>query len=112
MPTSGSCDDGLGIGSPDEGLRLLVVDVDEAVDRLLQVDERMEDAMLEPSSGELGEEALDGIQPSKARRPSIRSLEGTRPAGRGGEHEVGVKWKVQRGWRASQALTLVCLWAA
>ena len=22
------------------------------------------------------------------------------------EHEVGVKWKVQRGWRASQARTL------
>ena len=28
------------------------------------------------------------------------------------EPEVGVKWKVQRGWRASQARTLGCLWAA
>src|SRR3954462_6346044 len=28
------------------------------------------------------------------------------------EHEVGVKWKVKRGWRASQASTLGCLWAA
>src|SRR5262245_5421280 len=28
------------------------------------------------------------------------------------EHEVGVKWKVQRGWRASQARTLGCLWVA
>ena len=26
------------------------------------------------------------------------------------EPEVGVKWKVQRGWRASQARTLGCLW--
>src|SRR5512132_3585312 len=26
------------------------------------------------------------------------------------EAEVGVKWKVQRGWRASQARTLGCLW--
>src|SRR6516165_9509349 len=26
--------------------------------------------------------------------------------------EVGVKWKVQRGWRASQANTLGCLWVA
>ncbi len=26
------------------------------------------------------------------------------------EHEVGVKWKVQRGWRSSQASTLACLW--
>ena len=25
---------------------------------------------------------------------------------------VGVKWKVQRGWRASQARTLGCLWVA
>src|SRR5215471_13973252 len=28
------------------------------------------------------------------------------------EQEVGVKWNVQRGWRASQARTLGCLWAA
>ena len=28
------------------------------------------------------------------------------------EQEVGVKWKVQRGCRASQARTLACLWAA
>jgi hypothetical protein len=26
--------------------------------------------------------------------------------------EVGVKWKVQRGWRDSQADTLGCLWVA
>src|SRR6266576_2694920 len=26
------------------------------------------------------------------------------------ELEVGVKWKVQRGWRMSQAWTLGCLW--
>ena len=28
------------------------------------------------------------------------------------EHEVGVKWKVQRGWRSSQARTFGCLCAA
>ena len=28
------------------------------------------------------------------------------------EHEVGVKWKVKRWWRSSQARTLGCLWAA
>jgi hypothetical protein len=39
------------------------VRLDEGVDRLLEADERMEDAVLEPSSGELGEEALDGIGP-------------------------------------------------
>ncbi|MCE3241606.1 MAG: hypothetical protein K0Q83_2113, partial [Deltaproteobacteria bacterium] len=26
------------------------------------------------------------------------------------EHEVGVKWKTKRGWRASQASTFGCLW--
>ncbi len=26
--------------------------------------------------------------------------------------EVGVKWKVQRGWRPSRWMTLGCLWAA
>ena len=26
------------------------------------------------------------------------------------EAEVGMKWKVQRGWRASQTRTLGCLW--
>jgi len=28
------------------------------------------------------------------------------------EADVGVKWKVQRGWRSSQLLTLACLWVA
>jgi hypothetical protein len=28
------------------------------------------------------------------------------------EHEMGVKWKVQRGYRVSQRRILACLWAA
>ena len=28
------------------------------------------------------------------------------------EHDFGVKWKMKRGCRASQALTLGCLWVA
>ena len=28
------------------------------------------------------------------------------------EAEVGVKWKVQRGWLASQSRTFGCLWVA
>ena len=28
------------------------------------------------------------------------------------EHEVGTKWNVQRGWRASQARTFAYLWTA
>ena len=63
MPPLGSGDDRLRIGLPDERLRLLVMDVDEGVDGALQVDEGVEDAVLQPSSRELGEEAFDGVQP-------------------------------------------------
>jgi hypothetical protein len=28
------------------------------------------------------------------------------------EQDLGVKWKVKRSWRASQARALGCLWAA
>ncbi len=37
--------------------------MDEAVDGGLKIDDGMEDAMLEPAPRELGEEALDGIEP-------------------------------------------------
>src|SRR5262249_16279377 len=40
---------------------------------------------------------------SVAKRPSTALAQ---------EQEVGVKWKVKRGWRASQAVTLGCLWVA
>lgn len=36
---------------------------DEAVDGGLEINQRMEDAALEPPPGELDEEALDGIEP-------------------------------------------------
>jgi hypothetical protein len=51
-----------------------------AVDRGLQVDEGTEHATLQATAGELGEETFNRIEP-----------------GRRG----GVKWKVQRAWRAS-----------
>ena len=65
-------------GGPDEGLWVLVVLVDETVDGGLKVDDGMEDAVLQAPSGELGEEALHGVQH---------------------ELEVGVKWKVRAGLR-------------
>lgn len=65
--------------------------VEEAPDGDLQIDHGPEDTALEPSFGELSEEALHRVEP------------GT---------DVGVKWKVKRSWRASQARTLGCLWAA
>ena len=46
-----------------KGFGLLVVLGDEAVDGGLQVDDGAEDAALQPPPGELGEEALDGVEP-------------------------------------------------
>ena len=58
------CDDLVGVGLPDEGLGVIcVVFPDEAIDGGLEIDERMEDAVLEPPPGQLCEEALDGVEP-------------------------------------------------
>ena len=70
-------------GGPDERLGVGVVLGEVAVDGGLQVDERVEDAAPEAPPGELG------------RRSSSTALSQ--------EPEVGVKWKVQRGCRSSQA---------
>ena len=57
-------DDDVWIGTPDEGLRLdLIVLGDEAVDCRLQIDDRVKDAVLQASAGQLGKETLNGIQP-------------------------------------------------
>ena len=76
---------------PDEGLGVVVVLVDIAVDGGLEIDDRVEAAAPDSSAGERREEGLDGVQPRT---------------------EVGVKWKVQRGCRSSHLRTLGCLWAA
>jgi len=63
-PTVSSCDDFIRIGLPDEGFGVVsVVFSNEAIDRGLEIDERMEDAILEPPPGQFCEEALDGIKP-------------------------------------------------
>ena len=57
-------DDGVGVVAPGEGFGLGgVVLGDEAVDGGLEVDDRAEGSVLEVPPGELGEEALDGVQP-------------------------------------------------
>ena len=63
---------------------------EETIDGGLQFDDGSEHATLEPLFGEFGEEALDGVRQ---------------------EAEVGVKWKVKRGW-PSHSITLGWLWAA
>ena len=63
-PTVSGCDDIVWVCFPDKWLGVADIVVgDEAVDGSLQVDQRMEDAMLEPTPGQLGEETLDSVQP-------------------------------------------------
>ena len=64
MPTIGGGDDFVWIGGPDEGLWLLVVVGDEAIDGGLETDDAFEDAALEAPLGEDGEETLDGVEPT------------------------------------------------
>src|SRR6202171_2189380 len=64
MPTIGSGDDFVWIGGPDEGLWLLVVVGDEAIDGGLEIDDAFEEAALEAPLGEDGEETLDGVEPT------------------------------------------------
>lgn len=63
---------------------------DASIDPGLEVDHGVEAAALEAAADERGEEGLDRVLFSR-------------------EPGVGVKWKAQRGCRASQRITLGCL---
>ena len=63
MPAPDGGDDPVGIGGPNERPRIGILLGDEAVDGGLEVDQRVECAALEAPPGELGEEALDGVEP-------------------------------------------------
>ena len=63
MPTIGGGDDFVWIGGPDEGLWLLVVVGDEAIDGGLEINDRSEDAPLETPPGQSREQSLDRIEP-------------------------------------------------
>ena len=67
MPTPHSGDDFVGVGGPDEGLGLLIVLVEEPVDRGLKVYDGSERAALEPSVGQDRKETFYGIQPRNGR---------------------------------------------
>ena len=80
VPALDGGDDLVGIGGPGEGLGLLVVLGDEAVDGGLEVDDGAEDAALQPPLGQLGEEALDGVEPRAGGRREVEgeALDGGR----------------------------------
>src|ERR1700722_15226487 len=63
VPASDGLDNFVRIGSPHEGFRFGVMFDDEAIDCCLQVDDRQEDATFQSPLCELGEEALDGVEP-------------------------------------------------
>lgn len=71
VPTFDGCDDLVGIGGPGEGLGLLVVLDEEAVDGGLKVNNGMKDAAFQTSFRQLGEEALDGVEPGAGGRREV-----------------------------------------
>ena len=88
MPSSDGGDDFVGVGDPLERLRAVVVIVEEAVDLGLEVCDGSEHAALEAPLRQDDEELSTALSQ---------------------EDEVGVKWNVQRGWRASHRRTTGCL---
>ncbi len=72
MPAPDGGDDCVGVGGPDEGLGDLVGFLDEAVDGDLQLVDGAEDAAFQSSPGELGEEALDGVEPGAGGRRKVQ----------------------------------------
>src|SRR5450631_4643239 len=63
MPTPDRSDDFVWIGGPSEWLRHVVVLVEKAIDGGLKVGDGAEHAAFQPTLRELGEEALDGVEP-------------------------------------------------
>ena len=63
FPAADLFDDGIGVGGPDEGFGIGIGFSREAVDSGLEVGDACEDAAFEPPPGQLGEEALDCVEP-------------------------------------------------
>ena len=70
-PTVDLAEDDVGIGGPDEGFGLGVVLLDVAIDRGLEVDDRVEHAPFQAASGESGEEGLDRVEPRARGRREV-----------------------------------------
>ena len=65
-------EDGISGLGPDEGLGIGVVAVEIVVDRLLELGNAPEDAAPDAFGRDLGEEALDEIEPGRARRREVQ----------------------------------------
>ena len=91
MPAFDGGGDFVWIGDPLDGFRIGVVIFEKPVDGGLEIDDRTEDATLEATLRQGGEEPSTALSQ---------------------EAEVRVKWKIHRGWRASHWRTAGCLWAA
>ena len=105
MPASGGGDILLWVGLPNERLWLFVVNIDEGVDRLLQVDECAEHTVLEPPPCQFGGEAINSVYVMRDQETFRPTSEGNAASRRRREHEVGVKWNVHLGCRTSHVWT-------
>jgi hypothetical protein len=73
VPTFDGGDDVVGVGGPDERFRLPVVLGKIAVDGGVEVADGMKDAALETPLRQLGEEALDRVEPRARGRREVES---------------------------------------
>ena len=71
FPAPDLFDDFVWIGGPDERLWVVVGFGEVSVDGGLEIDDALEHASLEPLLGQLGEKALDGIEPRSRCRGEV-----------------------------------------
>lgn len=72
MPAPDGGDDYVWIGGPGEGLRCAIMLVEKAVDGGLKVGDRAEHAAFQSPFRQLGEKALDGVEPGAGGRREVQ----------------------------------------
>jgi len=76
VPSFHGSDDFVWVGCPCKGFGVFVGFGHEAIDGGLEINERVEDAAFEPSAGQGGEEALDGVEPGGRCRREVEDPSG------------------------------------
>ena len=92
MPTIDLLDDVVGIGGPNKGFGFAVVLAEIAVDRGLQVDQRMEHTALQASAGQRGKKAFERIGPGARGRGEMKD-----PARVSGEPSANLRSVIRLG---------------